>query len=81
MKFADHNERSPRKREEGRYSENCAEASALRLPTFQADGARCYQRLTLILPGTRTEHVFFPVFPPNEHATRVLEWLEQHPLP
>ncbi|WP_424951474.1 MerR family transcriptional regulator [Deinococcus sp.] len=60
--------------------EGFAPGQALRPPTFEADGARYYQRLTLILRGTRIEHVFFPIFPPNEHALRVLEWLEQHPL-
>jgi len=26
------------------------------------------------------EHVFYPVFPPNEGADRLLSWLREHPL-
>jgi peroxiredoxin len=53
-------------------------AGALRLPTFTADGQRLYKRLTLILADGRVEHAFYPIFPPNEHATEVLEWLRNH---
>jgi peroxiredoxin len=50
-------------------------AGALRLPTFTADGRRLYKRLTLILAGGRVEHAFYPIFPPDQHAAEVLEWL------
>lgn len=50
-------------------------ASALRLPTFEAGGRRLIRRLTLIVQGGRIEHVFYPVFPPDEHAAEVLLWL------
>jgi peroxiredoxin/DNA-binding transcriptional MerR regulator len=52
---------------------------ALRLPTFEADGRRFYKRLTMIVHGQGIEHVFFPIFPPNEHAREVRAWLQQHP--
>ena len=52
---------------------------ALRLPIFEADGRRFYKRLTLIVHGQRIEDVFFPIFPPNEHAREVLDWLQEHP--
>jgi peroxiredoxin len=54
--------------------------NALRLPTFQADGMRLLRRLTLIVRSGRVEHVFYPVFPPNESADQVLHWLRDHPL-
>jgi len=62
-------------------------AEALGLPTFTAqatprgDGGpqRLYKRLTLVLDGTRVEHVFYPVFPPDTHATQVVDWLREHP--
>jgi peroxiredoxin len=50
----------------------------LRLPTFEVDGMRLIKRLTLIVRHGRIEHVFYPVFPPNESATQVLEWLRVH---
>ncbi|MGW4495311.1 MerR family transcriptional regulator [Streptomyces sp. NPDC004376] len=52
-------------------------AGALDLPTFEAPGARLYKRLTLIVRAGVVEHVFYPVFPPGEHAGRVLEWLRE----
>ena len=57
-----------------------AVAAALDLPTFTAAGERLYSRLTLIARGGRVEHVFYPIFPPNEHAQQVLAWLRANPL-
>jgi peroxiredoxin len=45
------------------------------LPTFEAGGLRLYRRLTLIARAGRIEHVFYPVFPPDEHPAEVLSWL------
>jgi peroxiredoxin len=53
---------------------------ALRLPTFEVDEMRLVKRLTLIVRGGRIEHVFYPVFPPNESAEHVLLWLKDHPI-
>ena len=53
---------------------------ALRLPTFEADGMRLIKRLTLIVRAQRIEHVFYPVFPPDESAAQVIDWLERHPV-
>jgi peroxiredoxin/DNA-binding transcriptional MerR regulator len=47
----------------------------LGLPTFSAGGMTLYKRLTLIVSGSVVEHVFYPVFPPGEHARQVLLWL------
>ncbi len=53
----------------------------LRLPTFEVDGMRLVKRLTLIIRGGRMEHVFYPVFPPNQSADQVMRWLQDHPIP
>jgi peroxiredoxin len=53
---------------------------ALTLPTFTTeleDGSRAtlLKRLTLVIREGRIVHTFYPVFPPDAHAERVLEWL------
>jgi peroxiredoxin len=53
-------------------------AEALDLPTFEADGKRLFSRLTLIVTDGRIEHAFYPIFPPDQHAAEVLEWLRRH---
>jgi peroxiredoxin len=53
---------------------------ALRLPTFEAGGMRLVKRLTLIVRDGRVEHVFYPVFPPDQSAEQVIDWLQRHPL-
>ncbi|WP_427868674.1 peroxiredoxin [Leucobacter luti] len=56
--------------------ESLALADAMRLPTFSAPGhERLYARCTLVVTDGRIEQVFYPVFPPNEHAEEVLAWL------
>lgn len=52
----------------------------LRLPIFEIGGERFLKRLTLVLLDGHIEHVFYPVFPPDEHAEEVVRWLETHPL-
>lgn len=54
-------------------------ADTLGLPTFEVSGMRLYKRLTLIIRAGVIEHVFYPVFPPDEHAGQVLAWLGRHP--
>lgn len=51
----------------------------LNLPTFTAGDEQFLKRLTLVLNDGVIEHVFYPVFPPDEHAVEVLDWLETHP--
>ena len=54
-------------------------ARALRLPTFEVEGRAFLKRLTLIARNGRIEHVFYPVFPPNQNAEQVVQWLREHP--
>jgi peroxiredoxin len=56
---------------------NLALGKALRLPTFEVDGRRFYKRLTIIVHNQSIENVFFPIFPPNEHARTVLGWIQK----
>ena len=51
---------------------------SLGLPTFEAGGLRFYKRLTMVISGRTVEYVFYPIFPPNEHAGNVLKWLREH---
>jgi peroxiredoxin len=53
--------------------------NALGLPTFEAAGMTLTKRLTLVIADGAVEHVFYPVFPPEGHATEVLDWLRAHP--
>ncbi|WP_332898147.1 peroxiredoxin [Haladaptatus sp. CMSO5] len=50
-------------------------ATALELPTFTIEGADYLKRLTLVVSDGRIEHVFYPIFPPDEHAGNVLAWV------
>ena len=50
-------------------------ARALRLPTFSFAGLELIKRLTLIAHAGKIEEVFYPVFPSDADAGRVLAWL------
>jgi peroxiredoxin len=52
---------------------------ALRLPILTVAGHTLLKRHTLIVRAGVIEHVFFPVFPPDQHAGQVLTWLSEHP--
>ena len=45
---------------------------ALRLPTFEVEGATLLRRLTLLLAGGRVQRVLYPVFPPDRAAADAL---------
>jgi peroxiredoxin len=47
----------------------------LRLPVFDVAGMRLYKRVTLIIEDGTIVKTFYPVFPPDQHATAVLAWL------
>jgi peroxiredoxin len=51
---------------------------AMRLPTFEVEGRRLLKRHTLVMDRGRVEHVFYPVFPPDQDASKVLVWLTAH---
>ena len=51
--------------------------AALDLPTFEIAGLTLYKRLTLVADEGRIVKVFYPVFPPDENAAAVLDWLRR----
>jgi peroxiredoxin len=63
--------------------EKLALTSALALPTFEVeiDGRphTLLRRLTMIITDGTITHVFYPVFPPDADAERVIAWLRDHP--
>ncbi len=48
----------------------------LGLPTFEVEGITLYKRLTFIAEGGKITKVFYPVFPPDRDADKVLVWLK-----
>jgi len=48
---------------------------SLRLPTFETHGMTLLRRLTLVIRRGVIEHVFYPVFPPDQNASEVAAWL------
>jgi peroxiredoxin len=50
---------------------------ALRLPTFRVEGQDLLRRVTLIVRDGVIEKVFYPVFPPDQNAADVMDWLRQ----
>jgi peroxiredoxin len=53
-------------------------AASLGLPTFVAGATRFYKRLALVIEGATIRKAFYPVFPPQENAARVLTWLREN---
>lgn len=54
-------------------------ANELDLPRFTIEGDDYLKRLTLVVSDGRIEYVFYPIFPPDEHASEVLEWVTANP--
>lgn len=52
-------------------------AQTMNLPLLNVDGITLIKRLTLIVFDSRIKKVFYPVFPPDQNATEVLDWLNQ----
>ena len=50
-------------------------ATALRLPMFQIAGMTLIKRLTLVVDAGAVARVFYPVFPPDGHASEVVATL------
>jgi peroxiredoxin len=50
---------------------------AMRLPTFETSGMTLLKRFTLVIDNRTVEHVFYPVFPPDQSAGDVIQWLSQ----
>lgn len=55
-------------------------AAAMQLPTFEVHSMRLLKRLTLVIRDGVVEHTFYPVFPPDQNAQEVIDWLRSHSL-
>ena len=53
-------------------------AGALRLPTFKLNGQTYLKRVTLIVQNSTIGKVFYPVFPPDQNAAKVIAYLRAH---
>lgn len=53
-------------------------ANALQLPMFEVVGKNLIKRLTLIALDGKIQQCFYPVFPPDQNAAQVIDWLTQH---
>lgn len=51
--------------------------NALKLPKMYPDGLTMCKRLTLITRDRKIAKVFYPVFPPDQHAEEILLWLKE----
>jgi len=58
--------------------ENLKFINTLSLPTIEVAGMKLSKRVTLIARGGIIEKVFYPVFPPDENADQVIEYLNEH---
>lgn len=56
-------------------------AGAMSLPTFEIGGMTLLKRFTLVMNHGIIDHVFYPVFPPDQNAGKVAEWLANRPQP
>ena len=50
-------------------------STPLKLPTFATGGATYMRRITMIITDGKIDRVFYPVHPPDTHATEVLSRL------
>ena len=50
----------------------------MRLPTFTFSGMRLLKRMAWYCEKGRILKVFYPVFPPNTNAEKVLAWLKEN---
>lgn len=51
---------------------------AMALPIFEAGGMTLLKRFTLVVRDGIVVHVFYPVFPPDQNASDVIQWLTQN---
>ena len=49
----------------------------LKLPTFEIEGQLLIKRVTLIIENGKIIKVFYPVFPPDQNADQVIDWLKK----
>jgi peroxiredoxin len=50
--------------------------SKMHFPTFRIGEETLIKRLTLVIQDSVIQHVFYPVFPPDQNAADVIAWLK-----
>ncbi len=50
----------------------------LQIPTFRFGNKTMYKRITLIVKNSEIIKVFYPVFPPDIHVFKILNWLKKN---
>jgi peroxiredoxin len=55
--------------------------NALKLPTLIVSDTVLLKRLTMVIMDGQIEHVFYPIFPPDQNAAQVIDWLTTNPVP
>ena len=50
--------------------------ATLAMPTFKTAAMELYKRVTLITEAGKIKKVFYPVFPPDQNADDVIQWLK-----
>ncbi|KAH6673403.1 hypothetical protein B0J14DRAFT_638443 [Halenospora varia] len=58
--------------------ENLEFVKGMKMPIFEWEGKPLVKRCTLALIDGTVEHVWYPVFPPNESASEVAAWLKSN---
>ncbi len=53
-------------------------ATQLNLPTMDVEGMTLLKRAALVIDQAVIVKVFYPVFPPDENADIVIDWLKRH---
>ena len=51
-------------------------AGAMRMPTFETGGMTLLKRFTMVIDAGSVTHVFYHVFPPDQSAQQVIDWLK-----
>jgi peroxiredoxin len=54
--------------------------NALKLPTLVVQESILLKRLTMVINNGQIEHIFYPIFPPDQNATDVVDWLMVNPV-
>jgi peroxiredoxin len=54
--------------------------NALKLPTLIVQESILLKRLTMVINNGQIEHIFYPIFPPDQNATDVVDWLTDNPV-
>jgi peroxiredoxin len=49
---------------------------AMKLPTFTTSGMTLLKRMAWVIDDGAITHVFYPVFPPDQSAQQVIDWIQ-----